>query len=230
MEQKIHILLAEDEENMGMLLCEYLNMRGYDTDLYADGELALKGFYKKKYDLCILDIMMPKKDGFALAHDIRNMNHTIPIIFLTAKTLREDVIRGFAFGADDYLTKPFSIDELQARMDALLRRTHAVQDDSSHGNFKIGKYTFNYFHRQLKIGDKEVSLMPKEAEILNMLCMNRDQTLDRHAVLMQVWDSDSIFNARSMDIYITRIRKRLSEDKRLRIINVYGKGFKLIEE
>ncbi|MDR3236793.1 MAG: response regulator transcription factor [Prevotellaceae bacterium] len=229
MKEKIRILLAEDEESMGTLLCEYLNMRGYDTDLYADGELALKGFYKKKYDLCILDVMMPKKDGFAVAQSIRTMDHTIPIIFLTAKAMRQDVIRGFAFGADDYLTKPFSIDELIARMDALLRRIRVVQENNSHDSFKIGKYTFDYFNRRLKIGDKEISLMPKEAEILQMLCMNRNQVLDRNAVLMQVWDNDSIFNARSMDIYMTKIRKHLSEDENIRIVNIYGRGFKLVD-
>jgi DNA-binding response OmpR family regulator len=227
--KKITILLAEDEENMGSLLNAYLNARGYEADLYPDGETAFKGFFSKKYDLCILDIMMPKKDGFTLANEIRQIDASIPIIFLTAKAMQEDVLEGFSSGADDYMTKPFSIEELQMRIEAVMRRIHNdTQVDPDQDVFELNNYTFHYARQLLVIDHKEVKLTSKEAELLHLLCLNRNQVLDRDSALCSIWNDDSYFNARSMDVYITKLRKHLCEDPSVQIINVRGKGFKLI--
>jgi DNA-binding response OmpR family regulator len=226
--KKTTILLAEDEENMGSLLKAYLNARGYQIDLYPDGETAFKGFCNKKYDLCILDVMMPKKDGFTLANEIRQLDTSIPVIFLTAKAMKENVLEGFSSGADDYMTKPFSIEELQMRIEAIMRRTHSIQDDANPGIFELNNYTFHYHKQLLIIDNKEIKLTSKEAELLHLLCINRNQILDRDSALCSIWNDDSYFNARSMDVYITKLRKHLCEDPAVQIINIRGKGFKLI--
>lgn len=226
--KKTAILLAEDEENMGTLLCDYLNARGYQTDLYPDGEKAFKGFCSKKYDICILDVMMPKKDGFAVAQDIRQVDANVPIIFLTAKAMKEDIIQGFSTGADDYMTKPFSIEELQLRIEAVLRRTKSAQIDPEQAVFDIGKYKFYYTKQILVLDTKEIRLTAKEADLLRLLCLNRNNVLDRNSALFAIWNDDSYFNARSMDVYITKLRKYMSEDPNIQIINIRGKGFKLI--
>jgi DNA-binding response OmpR family regulator len=222
------ILLAEDEENMGSLIEAYLNARGYQTDLYPDGEKAFKGFCNKKYDLCILDIMMPKKDGFTLAHEIRQIDASVPIIFLTAKAMQEDVLEGFSSGADDYMTKPFSIEELQMRIEAVMRRTRNVQADPEQDVFELNNYTFHYTRQVLVIDHEEIKLTSKEADLLRLLCLNRNQVLDRNSALFSIWNDDSYFNARSMDVYITKLRKYFSGDPVVQIINIRGKGFKLI--
>jgi DNA-binding response OmpR family regulator len=222
------ILLAEDEENMGSLLCDYLNARGYQTDLYPDGEKALKGFCNKKYDICVLDVMMPKKDGFTLAHDIRQLDASMPIIFLTAKAMKESVLEGFSSGADDYMTKPFSIEELQMRIDAVMRRVRNVQSDLNQDTFELNNYTFCYSKQTLMIDNEEVKLTSKEADLLRLLCLNRNHILDRNSALFSIWSDDSYFNARSMDVYITKLRKYFCGDPNIQIINIRGKGFKLI--
>lgn len=228
MEQKTKLLLAEDDENLGLLLKEYLVAKGYDADLYPDGEAAYKGFMKEHYDICILDIMMPKKDGFTLAKDIRIVNADIPIIFLTAKNLKEDVLEGFKLGADDYITKPFSMEELILRIEAILRRTAQESQSNSQQVFTLGKYTFDTRKQTLSEGENTVKLTTKESDLLKLLCQNANKVLERNYALKSIWIDDNYFNARSMDVYITKLRKHLKDEPTVEIINVHGKGYKLI--
>ena len=228
MEQKIKLLLAEDDENLGLLLKEYLMAKGYDADLYPDGEAAYKAFIKEHYDICVLDIMMPKKDGFSLAKDIRAMNNDIPIIFLTAKNLKDDVIEGFKLGADDYITKPFSMEELIFRIEAILRRTSAELQLTTEPVFTLGKYTFDTRKQLLSDAETTVKLTTKEADLLNLLCQNANKVLERNYALKSIWIDDNYFNARSMDVYITKLRKHLKDEPSVEIINIHGKGYKLI--
>ena len=225
---KTRILLAEDDENLGLLLKEYLQAKGYETDLYKDGEKAYKGFNNNHYDICILDVMMPIKDGFSLAKDIRTINSSMPILFLTAKSMKEDVLEGFTFGAEDYMTKPFIIEELMLRIEAILRRTRNDSSASNQENFQIGNYAFDVTTQTLTLGDNSKRLTTKESELLRYLCLNKNSVLDRNFALKTIWIDDSYFNARSMDVYITKLRKYLGEDPSVEIINVRGKGFKLI--
>ncbi|MBI9060747.1 MAG: response regulator transcription factor [Marinilabiliaceae bacterium] len=226
MEKEYKILLTEDDENLGMLLREYLQAKGFETDLLPDGEEGYKAFMSKKYDLCILDVMMPKKDGFSLAKDIRMVNADVPIIFLTAKSLKEDIFQGFKIGADDYLTKPFSMEELLFRLEAILRRTkggNAVQEF-----YQLGKYKFDTQKQQLIEGDTSIKLTTKESELLKLLCTNANKVLERNFALKTIWVDDNYFNARSMDVYITKLRKHLKDEPNVEIINVHGKGYKLV--
>ncbi len=228
MEQKTKLLLAEDDENLGLLLKEYLVAKGFEADLYPDGEAAYKGFMKEHYDICILDIMMPKKDGFTLAKDIRIINPDIPVIFLTAKNLKEDVIEGFKLGADDYITKPFSMEELIFRIEAILRRTSQESQASAQQVFTLGKYTFDTRKQILSDGEETVKLTTKESDLLKLLCQNANKVLERNYALKSIWIDDNYFNARSMDVYITKLRKHLKDEPSVEIINVHGKGYKLI--
>lgn len=227
--QKIKILLAEDDENLGMLLREYLIVKSYDADWFVNGEKAYKSFVKNHYDLCILDVMMPVKDGFTLAKEIRMTNADIPIIFLTAKSLKEDIIEGFKSGADDYISKPFSMEELLFRVEAVLRRTKKDLTGVPQTEYKIGDYMFYPNTQMLKYGNEEHKLTTKESDLLKLLCANKNMILDRNFALKTIWVDDNYFNARSMDVYIAKLRKFLKEDPRVQIINVHGKGFKLIE-
>jgi len=224
----IRILLAEDDENLGMLLKEYLQAKDYEVDLYKDGEKAYRGFQNKYYDICVLDVMMPLKDGFTLAKEIRMSNSTMPILFLTAKSMKEDVIEGFSLGADDYMTKPFSIEELLMRIEAILRRTRKDSVSSTQSVFHVGKYSFDAVKQTLQFDDDVRKLTTKESELLKYLCVNKNTILDRNFALKTIWVDDSYFNARSMDVYITKLRKYLKNDPTIEIINVRGKGFKLI--
>ncbi|BDX38110.1 transcriptional regulatory protein RprY [Tenuifilaceae bacterium CYCD] len=226
--RKIRVLLAEDDENLGFLLKEYLQAKEYEVDLYKDGEKAFKGFQNNYYDICILDVMMPIKDGFTLAKEIRMSNGTMPILFLTAKSMKEDVIEGFALGADDYMTKPFSIEELLMRLEAILRRTRKDSPMTEQSQFQIGKYIFDATKQTLQIDNDLRKLTTKESELLKYLCINKNSLLDRNFALKTIWVDDSYFNARSMDVYITKLRKYLGDDPTIEIINVRGKGFKLI--
>ena len=224
---KTRILLAEDDENLGSLLKEYLNAKGYETELFDDGNKAYRGFIREYFDLCLLDAMMPEKDGFTLAKEIRQINSDMPILFLTAKSMKEDILEGFSIGADDYITKPFSMEELLYRIEAILRRT---KQDTMWENktFQIGQYFFDVQNQFLKKGNKKKKLTTKESELLKLLCNNMNKVLERNFTLRTIWIDDNYFNARSMDVYITKLRKYLKDDPSIQIINVHGKGFKLI--
>lgn len=226
-ESKAKVLLAEDDQNLGRLLCEYLNAKGYETDLYVNGEVAVKGFKNNQYDICILDVMMPVKDGFSAAEEIKLFNNDIPVIFLTAKSLKEDVVEGFKIGADDYITKPFSMEELLFRIEAVLRRTKSGSN-TEQTEFSLGKLHFDSVKQAITSGDKTIKLTTKESDLLLLLCQNLNGVLDRNYALKKIWLDDTYFNARSMDVYITKLRKHLKEDPSIEIINVHGKGFKLL--
>ena len=227
MGEKLSILLCEDDENLGMLLREYLNAKGYYVELYPDGDAGYKAFMTNRYDMCVLDVMMPKKDGFTLAQEIRQTNTEIPIVFLTAKTLKEDVLEGFKIGADDYLTKPFSMEELTFRIEAIMRRIHGKKLRDSNV-YKLGRFTFDTQKQQLIIDGRQTKLTTKESELLALLCAHANEILQRDYALKTIWVDDNYFNARSMDVYITKLRKHLKEDDSLEIINIHGKGYKLI--
>jgi DNA-binding response OmpR family regulator len=226
---KTRILLAEDDENLGMLLREYLIAKSYDCSWFVNGDKAYKNFIKSRFDICILDVMMPVKDGFTLAREIRMTNAEIPIIFLTAKSFKEDIIEGFKAGADDYITKPFSMEEMLFRIEAILRRTKKEAADSTQLEFKIGEYFFNVQTQILKINKVEHKLTTKESDLLKLLCLHKNAILDRNFALKTIWIDDNYFNARSMDVYIAKLRKYLKDDPKVQIINVHGKGFKMIE-
>jgi two-component system OmpR family response regulator len=226
-ENKVKVLLAEDDENLGSLLREYLQAKSYETHWVTDGDKAFKSFEKNKYDICILDIMMPVKDGFTLAKEIRTLNREMPIIFLTAKSMKEDVFEGFSIGADDYITKPFSMEELLYRMQAILRRTKG-DISKKQEIFNIGKYRFDTNKHLLIFDNNELKLTTKESELLRLLCNNANQVLERNFALRTIWIDDNYFNARSMDVYITKLRKYLKEDPSIEIMNIHGTGYKLI--
>jgi DNA-binding response OmpR family regulator len=226
-ESKVKVLLAEDDENLGSLLREYLQAKSYETHWVTDGDKAFKSFEKNKYDICILDIMMPVKDGFTLAKEIRMLNREVPIIFLTAKSMKEDVFEGFSIGADDYITKPFSMEELLYRMQAILRRTKG-DISKKQEIYNIGKYRFDTNKHLLILEDKEQKLTTKESDLLRLLCNNANQVLERNFALRTIWIDDNYFNARSMDVYITKLRKYLKEDPSIEIMNIHGTGYKLI--
>ncbi len=227
MDEKLKILLCEDDENLGMLLREFLQAKGFNADLLPDGDRGYKAFLKGKYDLCVLDVMMPKKDGFTLAQEIRNVNSEVPIIFLTAKALKDDVLEGFKIGADDYITKPFSMEELVFRIGAILRRVKGKKDKEV-TMYKIGNYTFDTQKQTLTIEGRIQKLTTKESELLTLLCSHMNQILERNFALKAIWIDDNYFNARSMDVYITKLRKHLKGDPNIEIINIHGKGYKLI--
>ncbi|RYU93282.1 response regulator transcription factor [Emticicia agri] len=223
------VLLTEDDPNLGMLLQEYLTAKGYDTDLARNGEEGIRMFIEKgNYDMCICDVMMPKKDGFSLAKEIRMKDKEVPIIFLTAKSMKEDTIQGFKVGADDYITKPFSMEELLMRMKAILRRINKQETDVPSTVFKIGEYSFDAQTNTLAHNDSQNKLTTKEAELLKLLCQNKNQSVSRSFALKLIWGDDSYFNARSMDVYITKLRKHLKDDASIQIMNMHGEGFKLI--
>ncbi|MBQ6432795.1 MAG: response regulator transcription factor [Bacteroidaceae bacterium] len=226
-EAKLRILLCEDDESLGMLLREYLQAKGYEADLCPDGEAGYKAFLKDEYDMCVLDVMMPKMDGFQLAQEIRQVNQEIPVIFLTAKNLKEDIFEGFKIGADDYITKPFSMEELVYRMEAILRRVHGKQQKNV-SVYHIGRFIFDTRRQILAIGDKQTKLTTKESELLILLCAHANDVLQRELALKTIWIDDNYFNARSMDVYITKLRKHLKDDPEIEINNVHGKGYRLI--
>lgn len=227
MEERLKLFLCEDDENLGMLLREYLQAKGYDTDLYIDGEVGYKGFVKEKYDLCILDVMMPKKDGITLVKEIRAINSDIPIIFLTAKNMKEDILEGFKAGADDYITKPFSMEELVLRIEAIFRRVKGKKTKDQQV-YQLGNISFDTQKQILTINGESTKLTTKESELLALLCAHANDILERNHALKQIWVDDNYFNARSMDVYITKLRKLLKPDPTIEIINIHGKGYKLI--
>lgn len=227
MSAKKRILLVEDDVNLGNLLQDSLEIKNYEVVLKRNGEDAFTEFKAGKFDMCLLDVMMPKKDGFTLAKDIRKLNTTVPIIFLTAKALKEDTIEGLKLGADDYITKPFSMEELTLRMDNIFKRLPKAEI-SNQNTFKIGQFDFDNNFRMLKLGGKETKLTTKESELLKMLAVYTDRILEREVALNAVWGTDSYFAGRSMDVYIAKLRKYLKEDPNVEIQNIHGTGFKLI--
>ena len=228
MQKNVKILLAEDDTNLGNLLCEYLKAKGYHTILAANGEEAFNLFAKGTYNLCLLDVMMPIKDGFTVAKEIRKINEKIPIIFLTAKSMKEDKLLGFQTGADDYITKPFSMEELLARISAVLRRSIDDNKEQEQTDFTIGNYSFDYKKRVLQIGQELQKLTSKENDLLRLFCLNEGKVLERTYALKAIWENDNYFNARSMDVYIAKLRKHLCKDERIEIMNVHGRGFRFI--
>ena len=228
MKKETSILLAEDDKNLGNILKAYLEAKGYPTVLCPDGKKAYETFKRDKFDFCVLDIMMPEMDGFTVAEKIRKIDKKIPILFLTAKAMQEDRIHGFEIGGDDYLTKPFSMEELLLRIKAIMRRSNAENKVAASSVFKFGKFTFEYNRQILIFEDKENKLTSKEAELLKLLCENMNNVLDRSVALNKIWFDDSYFNARSMDVYVTKLRKYLKDDPDVELINVHGVGFKLV--
>ncbi len=222
------ILLIEDDPNLGLILQENLELQGFEVDLCTDGEEGRTTFLQNKFDLCLLDVMLPKKDGFTLAGEIRKINQDIPIIFLTAKALKEDRIEGFKIGGDDYITKPFSMEELLLRIQAVLKRSRHSTVAENQKMFSIGDYEFDTEKQVLQIHHKKQKLTYKEAELLRLLCLHKNAILERELALKLIWGEDTFFNGRSMDVFITKLRKYLKEDSQLQIVNVHGKGFKLV--
>ena len=223
------VLVVEDDKNLGKVLTDYLTSKNYLVQLAEDGEIGFDFFTNNDYDIIILDVMMPKKDGFSLAKDIRKMNKDIPIIFLTAKSHKENIIKAFNLGADDYLTKPFSIEELLLRMDAVLKRTVKIDKIELDDNFIIGSYTFHH-NQNLLISSSGINykLTTKENDLLKLFCENINSKVDRSLALMKIWGDDSYYNARSMDVYIAKLRKYLREDKKIDLKTIHGFGFKLL--
>ncbi len=231
---KTKILLVEDDTNLGFVVQDNLKKAGYDVKLCIDGQMGLQTFLNEAFDICLLDVMMPKKDGFSLAEDIRKQNTDIPIIFLTAKSMNEDKIKGFKTGADDYITKPFNFEELLLRIEAILKRTLSKTNSNNKGDkdkFTIGKYAFDYKNQTLVFGKEIKTLTKKEADLLKLLVIHQNQILAREIILNSIWGNDDYFSGRSMDVFITKLRKYMLNDPHIKIINIHGVGFKLqIEE
>ncbi len=222
------ILLAEDDPNLGLLLSEFLKKKGYEVSWAQDGDQALDYFVQGHFDLCVFDVMMPKKDGFSLAKDIRATHLDVPIIFLTAKSMEEDTLQGFKVGADDYLTKPFSMDVLVARMEAVLRRMKSDKTlPALADEIALGDFMYYPAKMRLVIGGKEQKFTPKENELMKLLCENLGRPVSRSYALKLIWGDDTYFNARSMDVYMTKLRELLKEDPRVQLLNLHGEGFRL---
>lgn len=222
------VLLLEDDTNLGLVLQEHLQMNGFAVTLCADGEDGMTAFSDGEFDLCLVDIMMPKKDGFTFAREVRSRNQQVPLIFLTAKAMKEDKITGFRIGCDDYLTKPFSIEELLLRIEAVLRRSAPATVTVGQAPFQIGSYTFDYQRQLLHRKEMEVKLTPTEAELLRLLCANLNRTLDRDRALREIWGNENYFTGRSMDVFISKLRKYLKDDAAVEIVSVHGKGYRLV--
>lgn len=226
------ILLVEDDPNLGMLLQDYLQLKGkFDVVLCKDGEEGLRTFTKDQFDVCILDVMMPKKDGFTLGKEIRKIDAAVPIIFATAKTMIEDKSEAFNLGGDDYITKPFRIEELLLRINALLKRVDPDKKERQEQvtSFSIGRYNFDYTAQLIVDDEKQQKVSTKEAELLRLLCLKKNEVLTREEALISIWHDDNYFNGRSMDVFLSKLRKYLKDDPKVEIINVHGKGYKLIE-
>lgn len=223
---QINILIAEDDKNLGAILKAYLDAKGCPTTLCLNGEEALKAFGHEKFNFCIFDVTMPGMDGFDLAVEVKKINKRIPLIFLTARSAQEDVLRGFEIGADDYITKPFSMDELLMRIKAVFRRSSLTEPLPT--IFRLGSFTFDAPRHLLNRGDESRKLTTKEADLLLLLCEYKNKTLERQVALKRIWCEESFLNARSMDVYITKLRKYFKEDPNVQIANVHGVGFKLV--
>jgi DNA-binding response OmpR family regulator len=228
-DSKLKVLVVEDDENLGRMLMDYLKVKGYEVSLAKDGEEGFKVFIDKEFDICLLDVMMPKKDGFTLAKEIRALKKNTPIIFLTAKTMEEDIKEGFMSGADDYISKPFSMEVLLMRINAILRRVNNADEElKSRKEFKVKDFTFYPEKRLIINGEIEKKLTSKENELLRLLCMYVGEVVDRNDALNMIWGDDNYFNSRSMDVYVTKLRKIFKEEPNIQILNSHGKGFKLL--
>ncbi len=225
---KPKILLCEDDTNLGMVLKNYLELNDYEVILERDGRLGLAAFQREKFDICLLDVMMPNMDGFALAEEIRDINPDVPLFFLSAKTMKDDIIQGYKLGADDYITKPFDSEVLLLKIKAILKRNEEMHREEVNAEFDMGKYHFNPRLRELSFEGKVQVLSPKENELLKMLCEYKNDLLSREIALKKIWGSDTYFNGRSMDVYIAKLRKYLKEDSTIEIVNIHGNGFRLV--
>ncbi|AYB31123.1 response regulator transcription factor [Chryseolinea soli] len=220
------ILLVEDDPNLGFVIKDNLSIKGYDVTLCKDGEEGERSFFAHPYNLCIFDVMLPRKDGFSLARSVREKNKSIPILFLTAKSMMDDKLEGFQAGADDYITKPFSLEELLCRIEVFMRRG-AVQPGSDEKRFFLGNFEFDFSNLTLKNHQSEKTLTQKEADVLRLLYLNRERVLKREEILKQVWGDDDYFMGRSLDVFISKLRKYLKDDPTVQIVNYHGVGFKL---
>ena len=225
---KPKLLICEDDTNLGAVLKNYLELNEYEVVLERDGRLGLAAFQREKFDLCLLDVMMPNMDGFALAEAIRDINPDVPLFFLSAKTMKEDIIHGYNLGADDYITKPFDSEVLLHKIKAILKRNEEIHRDVENAEYDLGGFHFNPRLRELTQGGKTITLSPKESQLLRMLCEYRNDLLPREIALKRIWGSDTYFNGRSMDVYIAKLRKYLKEDERIEIVNIHGNGFRLV--
>ena len=225
---KPKILLCEDDANLGMVLKNYLELNDYDVTLERDGRLGLAAFQREKYEICLLDVMMPNMDGFTLAEEIRDVNPDVPLFFISAKTMKDDIIQGYKLGADDYITKPFDSEVLLHKIKAILKRNEEMHREEVNAEFDLGKYHFNPRLRELIINSKVQTLSPKENELLKMLSEYKNDLLSREIALKKIWGSDTYFNGRSMDVYIAKLRKYLKEDPSIEIVNIHGNGFRLV--
>jgi len=225
---KPRILLCEDDTNLGMVLKNYLELNDYNVTLERDGKLGLAAFQREKFDLCLLDVMMPNMDGFTLAEEIRDVNPDVPLFFLSAKTMKDDIIQGYKLGADDYITKPFDSEVLLHKIKAILKRNEELHREEVNAEFDLGRYHFNPRLRELTIDGKVQTLSPKENELLKMLSEYKNDLLSREIALKKIWGSDTYFNGRSMDVYIAKLRKYLKEDSAIEIVNIHGNGFRLV--
>ena len=225
---KPKILLCEDDTNLGMVLKNYLELNDYDVVLERDGRLGLAAFQREKIDICLLDVMMPNMDGFTVAEAIRDINPDVPLFFLSAKTMKDDIIQGYKLGADDYITKPFDSEVLLLKIKAILKRNEELHKEEINAEYDLGAYHFNPKLRELIVNGKTQVLSPKENELLKMLSEYKNDLLPREAALKKIWGSDTYFNGRSMDVYIAKLRKYLKEDERLEIVNIHGNGFRLV--
>lgn len=226
--KKYKILLCEDDQNLGMVLKNYLELNDYDVTLERDGRLGLAAFQREKFDICLLDVMMPNMDGFTLAEEIRDIDPDVPLFFLSAKTMKEDIIQGYKLGADDYITKPFDSEVLLHKIKAITKRNEELNRENENIEFDLGKYHFNPKLRQLIVEGHTQTLSPKENELLKMLAEHKNDLLPRERALKKIWGSDTYFNGRSMDVYIAKLRKYLKEDSNIEIVNIHGNGFRLV--
>jgi two-component system OmpR family response regulator len=225
---KPKVLLCEDDTNLGMVLKNYLELHDYDVTLERDGRLGMAAFQREKFDICLLDVMMPNVDGFTLAEEIRDINPDVPLFFLSAKTMKDDIIQGYKLGADDYITKPFDSEVLLMKIKAILKRNEELHKEEVNAEFDLGKYHFNPRLRELTFNGKVQTLSPKENELLKMLSEYKNDLLSREIALKKIWGSDNYFNGRSMDVYIAKLRKYLKEDDTIEIVNIHGNGFRLV--
>ena len=226
--KKPKILLCEDDPNLGSVLKNYLELNDYDVTLERDGRLGLAAFQREKFELCLLDVMMPNMDGFTLAEEIRDVDPDIPLFFLSAKTMKDDIIQGYKLGADDYITKPFDSEVLLHKIKAILKRNEETHKEEANAEFDLGTYHFNPRLRELTVNAKTQTLSPKENELLKMLAEYKNHLLPRETALKKIWGSDTYFNGRSMDVYIAKLRKYLKDDTNIEIVNIHGNGFRLV--